>query len=398
MEVLDDENKTVVRFRLTSLFPDDKSRLPFFRVCHFVPLRGYESELAKTIAILSSHGVRPIDSGPLMAYFEAFGEVPEVYTTKPSFDLAPALGGREAMRRIIRTQLAIARRNEAGVIESLDTEFLHDYRVALRKIRAVLSQVREVYPPAVTRRLRESFSLLMRKTNRLRDLDVYLLDHDALLALLPESLQPGLEIMFADFRRAAAAEQKSLARHLRSASYRRSIEALERVVAEPDELPASASSEKAIVALVSDRIGQRYRKIRRTHRDLSPSTPDAEVHELRLDCKKLRYLLELFRELYDHNDLDRLIKSLKRLQDCLGDFNDYSVQQEALLAYLREKEAGPESASSDLAMAVGGLIAVLSTKQKQKRDEVAAVLGPFCSKRIRAALDHMLVNGQAAAA
>ena len=66
--------------------------------------------------------------------------------------------------------------------------------------------------------------------------------------------------------------------------------------------------------------------------------------------------------------MEIIIPQLKKLQDNLGDFNDYFVQQESLgdmLAGLNPKN--PQY--SDITMSVGGLIAILSAKQFEVRRE-----------------------------
>ncbi len=66
-------------------------------------------------------------------------------------------------------------------------------------------------------------------------------------------------------------------------------------------------------------------------------TEDEVVHQLRINCKKLRYLMEFFAPLFPENEIKTLIKALKLLQDNLGNFNDYSVQQIFLRQVLNEK-------------------------------------------------------------
>ncbi len=95
----------------------------------------------------------------------------------------------------------MARENEAGVIADHDTEFLHDYRVALRKVRSVLSLFKGVYPEEQTADFKRKASELMSPTGRLRDLDVYLLAKDEYFAMVPSSLHEGLEQMFKMFRK-----------------------------------------------------------------------------------------------------------------------------------------------------------------------------------------------------
>ena len=59
--------------------------------------------------------------------------------------------------------------------EQLDTEFLHDFRVALRRTRSLLGQIRDVFPAAAVEHFSSEFSWIGRLTGPPRDLDVLLL-------------------------------------------------------------------------------------------------------------------------------------------------------------------------------------------------------------------------------
>ena len=106
---------------------------------------------------------------------------------------------------------------------------------------------------------------------------------------------------------------------------------------------------------------------------INDDTPDEALHDLRIDCKKLRYLLEFFASLFSKNKMDKLIGYMKKLQDNLGDFNDLSVQQQELMTYLNE--VLPRSRRADrllCAAAIGGLIARLHDQQRVVRREFAS--------------------------
>jgi len=59
-----------------------------------------------------------------------------------------------------------------------------------------------------------------------------------------------------------------------------------------------------------------------------------EFHRLRLQCKKLRYLLEFFRSLFDAQRGDDAVESLRAIQDDLGYLNDLRVQALWLLRFV----------------------------------------------------------------
>ena len=67
--------------------------------------------------------------------------------------------------------------------------------------------------------------------------------------------------------------------------------------------------------------------------EIDDDSPDEALHRLRIDAKKLRYLLEFFRALYPPKEIGAVVGALKSLQDNLGDFNDLSVQQGAMRGF-----------------------------------------------------------------
>ena len=196
IELLNETQKTVFRFDLTNFFADRESREPFYRLCHFRPMRGYEAEATKAAEILRTIGAKEIGEGPLAMLLRERGTSPRRYTLRPKFDLAPDLSARETARRIIHRMLAIARENETGIVDDIDTEFLHDYRICVRKIRSVLSLIKGIYPEEKTEELKAAFAQFCEVTNRLRDLDVYLLARKEYTAMLPAAFRPALEEMF----------------------------------------------------------------------------------------------------------------------------------------------------------------------------------------------------------
>lgn len=68
-----------------------------------------------------------------------------------------------------------------------------------------------------------------------------------------------------------------------------------------------------------------------------------ELHDMRIACKRLRYLLEIFAVAFPGVDLDPFLGEVKGLQDLLGDIHDRDVQIPMLeehLAWLTAREAG----------------------------------------------------------
>ena len=78
-------------------------------------------------------------------------------------------------------------------------------------------------------------------------------------------------------------------------------------------------------------IGKRHQRVLRDGRAIGPDSPDEALHKLRIECKRLRYLLEFATPVF--GSLDRFVKQLKKLQDVLGDFQDACVATQQLRRY-----------------------------------------------------------------
>lgn len=372
--VLDDLQKTQVRGSVVKL-STDQGQVTLLNV---QPMRGYDRAFHAVCAALSS-----VAAAGFEALFSSLfpGAIP--YNSKPDIPLGIQEPSIEVAADIMRTYLAVARQNEAGVMADTDTEFLHDYRVSLRRVRSVLSLFKGVFTPEQTKLLKREFSDLMAATGPVRDLDVYLLEKNIYFNLIPTNLHQGAEAMFAQFAKERTRALAGLTRLFRSAAYGKKMDELAALFADVKGLEAGPNAGRGAYGYACALIWKRYRKVCKLARGITPDTPDEIVHDLRIDCKKLRYLMEFFGPLFDKGDFKTLIKPLKKLQDNLGLFNDYSVQQGALLEFVATQSNAQGRANAQLAMSVGGLIAVLDQRQRAERDRVIANFQHFDSPDIQ---------------
>ncbi|MCB0316155.1 MAG: CHAD domain-containing protein, partial [Calditrichaeota bacterium] len=104
---------------------------------------------------------------------------------------------------------------------------------------------------------------------------------------------------------------------------------------------------------------------------INQRSPDAKLHRLRIDCKKLRYLLEFFNSLFPGEKMSRLIKQLKKLQNHLGRFQDICVQEEALLAFAGAMPGGSDDSDRTTLLAIGCLVGMLHQQKQEVRSHFA---------------------------
>jgi CHAD domain-containing protein len=372
-EVRNEMGKIVCRLEWSSVSAGKGVEEELLHSCLVMPLLGYETEAARVTEYLTSRGAKTSGVGPLEVLLQHANRMPQVYTLRPAFGLEAETPAREAVGRIVRTILGIAIRNVPGIMDDLDTEFLHDYRICLRKIRSMLSLVKDVYPPDGSRRMRQILGELARQTNLLRDLDVYLLARNEYLGLLPPELRPPLEGMFDDFSAEREREMRRTISKMRGQSNRRCLRKLEDYFSGATSHKPSPAADLPVGPLAFRCIYKRYRKIRKIAAEIGAETPDELVHQLRIECKKLRYLMEFFSELIPGEEGAAMLKMLRRLQGRLGEFNDASMQQKALLNYWKQHKS-----ESDVALGLGGLVSILYHRQQQTRGLIEQALEMFC--------------------
>jgi CHAD domain-containing protein len=249
--------------------------------------------------------------------------------------LLPHLHMADACRLIWRQQLAQLVLNEAGVRYSDDIEYVHDLRVAIRRTRTAL----RLFAPYFRRRPLRAFRKALRTTGRklgaVRDRDVALhkLHH----------FQPSTETMDTaavrerwQVQRAAAFSE--LVDWLDSAEYAEFIATFAAFCARPGKgarrfrTPAGSAPRPHHVSdvlptMLVDRFGhvRAFAWLFGADEPLAPET----LHQLRIQCKFLRYNLEFARYMLGPSGT-RLVNALKALQEHLGELNDAAVTQQLL--------------------------------------------------------------------
>ncbi len=386
LRLLDDEDKTLVRLLIEDYRPSGPGRrcglVPRLRL---IPLKGYEAEASSVARWLGEDLGLELASRPLVADALAAGERPPGgYSSKLAYRLHPNQRADMAARQILQGLLDTIETNIPGARENLDSEFLHDLRVATRRTRAALAQIPGVFPPQVQADFKARFAWLQQMTGPVRDLDVYLLDFDAYQARLPRSMRGDLEPLRAYLLSHYADAQWVLREALDSAPMHQMVRQWRQILFDPtpeEGLPANAG--RPIKDLAEQRIWRMFRRVRKEGRAITPNSPSEDMHELRKSCKKLRYLMEFFQSLYPGKAIGEAIKLLKILLENLGTFQDLSIQAD----HLRDMAARMQAeglAGMPALLAMGALVADLLRRQEAARESFADTFRGFDSDRGKA--------------
>ena len=280
----------------------------------------------------------------------------------------------DAFRRIGRRLLTAIELTVDGTRQQIDPEFLHDLRVASRRTRAALSQLKHVFDPEQVAGFRAELKWIGDVTGPARDLDVFLLRWAALVDALggPDraALMP-IQQRLVERRQEVQGQVVAL---LDSERFGRLVTEWGRFLAQ--EGGDGRHGSRTVLRVANRRIRKRRRRILAQGAAIGPDSPATDLHAMRLECKKLRYLLEMFRSLYPADEVSGLIRALKQFQDTLGDFNDLAIQ-ERLLAEI----AAVEPASD---RALERLIASLADRQAQLRQLFAGRFGRFAGEEVQA--------------
>src|SRR5262249_23551510 len=139
-------------------------------------LKGYERAYERLLQIVESRpGLKRSLAGLQAIALQALGLSPPRDVSRFDVALAPSVRADAGARQIYQALLNIMVANEPGMRADLDTEFLHDYRVSLRRTRSLLGQIKNVFPEDTVTHFRNEFRWLARATSTKRDLDVLLL-------------------------------------------------------------------------------------------------------------------------------------------------------------------------------------------------------------------------------
>jgi CHAD domain-containing protein len=374
-DVLDSEAKTVVR--LTLEVPEGlRPRLRLGGV------RGYDSSLAAVGETLRGDlRFQPADEPLVDEAIRAAGGVPAGVSAKIEVGLEFSERSDRAAAAVLRRLLEVVQVNLGGAIAGTDTEFLHDLRVAVRRTRSVLRELRSVFDPDALERFRAEFRWLQQVTGDARDLDVYVLEFEAFRALVPDLMRGDLEPLLSVLVARRATARRRMARALHSP---RTVSLLSEWSLFLDQLGdggvVGGGASRPIGELAGERIRSVYRRMRRMGAAIDTASPAAEYHDLRKKGKELRYLLELFgAPLYPPEVVRPMIRTLKALQDVLGRHQDREVQQAMIYSLVPEVSDRPRTL-----MALGALVQRLGEDELAARAAFAERFEVFASKSQRA--------------
>jgi len=246
--------------------------------------------------------------------------------------LAPQASPREAAREVVRACLAQAQANESGVLASADIEFVHQHRVALRRLRSALRLFRPALQPGEEAAFAEDLRWAAGALGRCRDWDVFVTETLPPLAAAEGDAAHGREIL--GRARARQREARRAAREaILSPRYGLAMLRVLRWVSAPVEPAAPAPD---LRDFASARLRKGARQVA-TGAALYATLDAPGRHRLRILVKRQRYAVEFLGSLFKAAAAKRHSRRLAAAQDALGMANDCANA----LAHVRELAPAP---------------------------------------------------------
>lgn len=253
--------------------------------------------------------------------------------------IAPNIGADASVRDALQMMLTVClqhwQANMAGLAQSDNPEFLHQIRVAIRRLRVALSMAARWQRDHELQDLRAAFRALSKQLGSARDWDVLV---DELLPKFGD--YPGNAGEYAAFQHYAESK--------RAQAVADAVAILQSPAAQTLLLRLGAwisQSEKSHQEISLDKFAREMLKMR--YADLEacggvlPNGDDVALHAMRIECKKLRYSIELMTGVLVRDRVVDVIARLQSLQETLGRLNDLSQGKALLLSWSQSEFTAP---------------------------------------------------------
>ena len=266
------------------------------RAAHLHPVTASKAE--RGYALFQGRKIKPVKAAPVV--------------------LQPDQHPTDGFRTVALACLAHLQANEAGVLTGDDIEFLHQARVAIRRLRAALRVFTPVLPGKFVARWSLAWKALAQSLGAARDHDVF---RTSLLPGLAAQLGPRDAARLQAWACREGATASAAARNsLASRDYSDHLLAVTRAVLRLKG-DKSGPPKQPLPRWARQRLRQRHRKLLQQIRKADLFDP-IERHQVRIEAKKLRYALDFLAGLWPPEQLTACAGALAQAQDLLGAMND----------------------------------------------------------------------------
>lgn len=279
--------------------------------------------------------------------------------------LRPDMGPVAAFRQAALQALAQLQANTHGLIDAAqgtlppDPEFVHQARVALRRLRTGLQLFDAFLPPRFVRRWRRHWKDLHGALAETRNWDVFATE--LLPALAPPSGEPAPWSGWTAW--AAAQRQTATGQVVARLGTPGHARAVLRFTRELLALPEAHRPRRSLAGWARQTVHRQHQRLRTHARQALREDAEAR-HALRLDLKRLRYTQDFLASLLPAAARRRSDAALRRAQDRLGHWNDLDTALGLLERQPRQRPPGRRALRQALERQLARGLKALPTLEK----------------------------------
>jgi CHAD domain-containing protein len=291
----------------------------------------------------------------------------------PPDELSDDSPARDVVHTAISASVQRLLAHDAGVRLGGDPEYVHQARVATRRLRSDLRTFRSLLVPEWDEALRSELKWLGAELGAVRDTEVLLdlLRHQ--VARLTAVDRPVGEHLLGQLVDRWERQRAELLEAMRSERYAALLDRLVDAANAPALLPeADAPATEVLPALVR----KPWKKLRRDVRALDDDPPDQALHQVRIRAKRARYAAEAVAPALG-KDVRRFGKAVAKLQDVLGD------HQDAVVAASWLRDVAKSTTSQEEVFVAGVLTGMIRAIEHDTRDAWPAAWKRVRRRRLR---------------
>jgi CHAD domain-containing protein/CYTH domain-containing protein len=289
----------------------------------------------------------------------------EFLKASSSIDIAPYESGAHALKALLYTLIRSVEANRERILQAdTDPERVHQLRVAMRKMRAVFAQLGCLFDEEWLEYHKRTLSELMSYTGRKRDMDVYLEEMGLYRRLVGKKYRKQMQRLESCIEEISRSESETVKRMLLGEKYEKEISALKEFCGDDTLNGLDSKASSPVIFTVKSALKRRYAKILEAGGRIDESSEPRKYHMLRIDVKKLRYMMEFFSSILEEESFSKMLVQLKRIQDILGSHQDLHIQSR----HLEEFSRRPELAQRRMKEAIELLRAKMKSLEKSKRE------------------------------
>ena len=210
------------------------------------------------------------------------------------------------------------------IFDNNDDEFLHQFRVNLRRIKSLVSIFKELFESDIYQKINSHLRDAIKATNKKRDLDIFLANLNNCEE--KNDLTEFIQLLTEEQK----AEEQKFKEFIKEKKIDDIIFDLEALLSENSNFYVTRLANLPAKEYIKNTINYLYKKTMKAIKKLDNQTKLEEFHKVRIKIKKIRYLINTFK-VYSSK---KQKKSLTKYQDIFGELNDLKNQANMINNYI----------------------------------------------------------------